>query len=350
MTASPTVGSPAATAASAPPVDPKLNMSRVIAATLSELMQADDSIVVLGEDVGGMGGVFGATRNLTKRFGADRVIDTPISEQSFVGMGVGMAQAGLRPVVEMMFVDFIGTCLDQVYNQMAKNHYMSGGRVRVPMVLRTAVGSIGDAAQHSQVLSALFGHLPGMKLAFPSCPADARGLLQTAVTSDDPVVFFEHKKLLMTRGEDLPHRGEPSAGPIPFGRAATIRDGSDLTIVASGWMVQESVTAAAELATEGIDAEVVDLRTIVPLDVDTVLDSALRTGALLVVDEDYRSFGVTAELIASVAERVPDAGIRFARSAVNDVPLPASKPLEEAVLPSSPTIAAAGRRLLGAER
>ncbi len=328
-------------------VDPKLNMSRVVAATLEQLMHRDERVMVLGEDVGAMGGVFGSTRNLLRRFGPERVLDTPISEQSLVGMGVGLAQSGLRPIVEVMFVDFIGTCLDQVYNQMAKNHYMSGGAVQVPMVLKTAVGSIGDAAQHSQVLTATFAHLPGLKIVFPSSPGDARGLLQSAVESDDPVVFFEHKKLLMTRGEDLPYQSNPGSGPVPLGSAAVIRPGRDVTIVASGWMVQESFLAAEQLSREGVEAELVDLRSIVPLDLETVESSVLRTGSLLVVDEDYRSFGVGSEIIAALAERHPGRELRFAREALPDVPIPASKPLEEAVLPSSASIVSAARRLLG---
>lgn len=327
-------------------ITPGLNMSRVVALTLQHLMSEDERIMVLGEDVGGMGGVFGSTRNLMRRFGAERVIDTPISEQSFVGMAVGLAQAGLRPVVELMFVDFIGSCLDQVYNHMAKNHYMSGGKVQVPLVLKTAVGSIGDAAQHSQVLSGTLAHLPGLKIAFPSSPGDAHGLLRSAMASDDPVVFFEHKKLLLTKGGELPYQAPSPTGPIPLGRASVIREGADITIAASGWMVQESILAADLLAVEGIGAEVIDLRTIVPLDVDTVEQSAKRTGSLLVVDEDYLSFGVSGELIAAIAERNPGAAIRYGREALADVPIPASRPLEDAVLPSAESIAAGARRMI----
>jgi acetoin:2,6-dichlorophenolindophenol oxidoreductase subunit beta len=327
----------------------RLNMSRVIAQTLDEAMAADPRILVIGEDVGKMGGVFGATRGLQRKHGADRVLDAPISEQSFVGLAVGAAQAGLRPVVEVMFVDFIGVCLDQVYNQMAKNHYMSNGSVRVPLVLRTAVGSIGDAAQHSQVLSGTFAHLPGLKLAFPSCPGDARGLLISALETDDPVVFFEHKQLLLAQLEDLALVGDVTTAGIPFGQASIVRPGSDLTIVASGWMVQKSLQAADVLEVEGLRAEVVDIRTVVPLDRQTILESALRTGTLLVVDEDYLSFGVSSEIVASVAEAAQDRGrIRFARHALPDVPIPASRPLEEAVLPSETSIAAAARDLLHA--
>lgn len=323
-----------------------LNMSQVIAQVLSEAMGADSRIVVLGEDVGKMGGVFGSTRSLQRDFGAKRVMDTPISEQSFVGMAVGMAQAGLRPVVEVMFVDFIGTCLDQVYNHMAKNHYMSGGRVRVPMVLKTAVGCIGDGAQHSQVLSGLFAHLPGLKLAFPSCPADARGLLMMAIETDDPVIFFEHKRLLMTKTSELNYAGDLYSASIPFGKAAVVRSGTDATVVASGWMIQEAVDAAALLASEGIEIEIIDLRTILPWDKDLVLTSALKTGALLVVDEDYLSFGVAAEIVATVAENSVGASIRLGRHAVPDVPIPASAVLEGVVIPTASSIAENLKKLL----
>jgi pyruvate/2-oxoglutarate/acetoin dehydrogenase E1 component len=323
------------------------NMSQVIAATLAEAMARDERIVVLGEDVGAMGGVFGATRGLQRTYGRDRVLDTPISEQTFVGLAVGAAQAGLRPVVEVMFVDFIGVCLDQIYNQMAKNHYMSGGAVRVPLVLKTAVGCIGDAAQHSQVLSGTLAHLPGLKIAFPSNPADARGLLVSAIADPGPVVFMEHKRLLLARPESLPLAGVPTDAPIPLGSAAVVREGRDATVVASGWMVQLALRAAEDLAPEGIEVEVVDLRSIVPLDVETVAASADRTGRVLVVDEDYLSFGVSGEVIARLAEAMPERGLRLARHAVPDVPIPASRPLEEAVVPSQASIAGAVRMLVG---
>lgn len=327
-----------------------LNMSRTIAITLGEEMERDESVIVIGEDVGKMGGVFGSSRQLQRSFGPARVIDAPISEQSFVGLAVGAAQAGLRPIVELMFVDFIGTCLDQVYNQMAKNHYMSGGGVTVPVVVKTAVGSIGDAAQHSQVLSALFAHLPGLTLAFPSCPGDARRLLQTAVRSDDPVVFFEHKKLLLAKSEELLHYGEPDGEPLPFGRANTVRAGDDVTIVATGWMVQESLRAASELSEDGISCEVIDLRTVVPWDREAVLRSALRTGRLLVVDEDYRSFGIGAEIIASLVEAHPREGVHCARVGVPDVPIPASPILEAEIIPGVATVVAACKDLIGRSR
>jgi acetoin:2,6-dichlorophenolindophenol oxidoreductase subunit beta len=327
------------------------NMSHLIAITIAEAMEVDERVVVIGEDVGRMGGVFGATRGLQRRFGDRRVRDTPISEQTFVGAAVGMAQAGLRPIVEVMFVDFLGTCLDQVANQMAKNHYMSGGRVRVPLVLRSAVGCIGDAAQHSQVLSGTLAHFPGLKIAFPSSPGDARGLLRTAIESDDPVVFLEHKHLLMAPLEELQYPGDLDSEPLRF-EATVVRPGADVTIVASGWTVQLAGQAAETLTSEGVDCEVVDLRTIVPLDMETVIESVRRTGRMLVVDEDYRSFGVSGEIMARVLEAGLGGRVHAARHCLPDVPIPASKPLEEAVIPSPGSIAAAVRELMsgGASR
>src|SRR5450755_2220185 len=208
--------------------------SYLVAELLAHQMEQDDSIVVFGEDVAHLGGVFGATRRLARRFGDERVFDTPISETAFVGMAVGAAQAGLRPVVELMFVDFIGVCFDQVLNQMAKNHYMSGGEVSLPLVMRTAVGCIGSAAQHSQVLSATFAHIPGLKVVFPGTPGDLQGLLRTALADDDPVVFLEHKHLLKTRVSALPWNDAPSprtlAAPIPLGRLRRLSEGADVTI------------------------------------------------------------------------------------------------------------------------
>jgi pyruvate dehydrogenase E1 component beta subunit len=321
-------------------------MSRLIADTLAVEMARDDRIVVFGEDVATMGGVFGATRNLKRDFGAQRVLDTPISEMAFVGLAVGAAQAGLRPVVELMFVDFIGVCLDQIYNQMAKNAYMSGGVVSVPVVLRTAVGCIGAGAQHSQVLSGLLAHLPGLKVVFPGAPMDAPGLLRSALQDPNPVVFLEHKMLLKTRADEVRHPGHPAEGAIPFGQAAVVRAGGDLTIAAAGWMVQLALQAADELEDTDIDSEVIDLRTLVPLDSATLIESVGRTGSLLVVDEDYLSFGMSGELIAIVCEQLWERRPRVGRLAVPDVPIPASRLLEQAVVPSVQSIVAAAKRLV----
>ena len=324
--------------------------SHLVAAVLMQEMQRDDGVVTFGEDVGALGGVFGATRRLQREFGSARVFDTPISETAFVGMAIGAAQAGLRPIVEIMFVDFIGVCFDQVLNQMAKNHYMSGGRVRVPLVLRTAVGSIGSAAQHSQVLSATFAHIPGLKVLFPGTPGDLEGLLVAAIRSDDPVVFLEHKWLLKSRLSELPFNdvGSPElpVEPSPIGVARRIREGSDVSIFASGWMVQQAMIAATELESEGISAGVVDIRSLVPLDRDGLAEEALKAPRALVVDEDFTGFGTAAEVMASIAERIPG-GVRMARHAL-DVPQPASKVLEERVVPSAGSIARQAARLVHA--
>lgn len=323
--------------------------SQIVAQTLFEVMARDERVIVLGEDVAVLGGVFGATRKLLQAYGPDRVLDTPISETAFMGAAIGAAQAGLRPVVELMFVDFLGVCFDQIINQMAKNRYMSAGRVTVPLVLRTAVGCIGSAAQHSQVLSASFAHIPGLKVVFPASPGDLRGLLLTAIDDPDPVVFLEHKWLLKTRADVHPwHEDDPmTVGPVPFGELRRLRDGGDITIVSAGYMVQHAYLAAEELAAEGIDAGVVDLRTLVPLDREGLVREAEKASALLVVDDDYTHYGMTGEVIATIAERLGAQAPRMARLAV-DVPIPANLALEQLVIPSAASIAAAARALASA--
>jgi acetoin:2,6-dichlorophenolindophenol oxidoreductase subunit beta len=325
------------------------NGSQLVASVLMQEMERDGSIVIFGEDVATLGGVFGCTRGLAKRFGPGRVFDTPISETAFVGMAIGAAQAGLRPVVELMFVDFLGVCFDQIANQMAKNRYMSGGAVRVPLVLRTAAGNIGSAAQHSQVLSATFAHLPGLKVVFPGSPGDLQSLLVAAIRSDDPVIFLEHKWLLKSRVSELPlgdavPDGEEVA-PLGFGKLRRIGEGGDVAVVTAGYMVQLAVKAAAELGNAGIHASVIDLRTLVPLDRDGLATEAARVSNILVVDEDYCDYGMTAEVIASIAERLGGDAPRMARHAL-EVPQPASLVLEEEVVPSQASIVAAARKLV----
>jgi len=323
------------------------NVSQIIAEAIALEMERDERVLVLGEDVGRLGGVFGATRDLRNRFGEWRVRDTPISELSFTGMGVGLAMAGYRPIVELMFVDFIGVCLEQVYNAMAKNHYMSGGTVRMPMVLRTLGGCIGSAAQHSQCLWGTFAHLPGMRVVVPSNPHDYKGLLASAIASDDPVVFVEHKGLMLRKTGSFRHGAvaPEERYTVPIGVAATVRPGADVTLATLGASVGESLEAAETLAGEGIDIEVIDLRSVVPLDAEHVAASVARTGRLLVVDEDYLSFGLSGELIARVVERLGPGGVRrVARHAVPDVPIPAARSLEEAVVPGAASIARAIRR------
>ena len=325
-----------------------LNLSQCIAEALSLEMQRDSSVLVIGEDVGFQGGVFGATRGLQKKFGPERVIDTPISETAITGMGVGLAMEGYRPVLEIMFVDFMGVCLDQIYTALAKNHYMSGGKVKMPIVIKTAGGCIGSGAQHSQCLWGTFAHLPGLKVVAPSNPYDAKGLMASAVESDDPVVFIEHKQLLLTRAEDFTFGSDVPAErySIPLGKASIVKQGNDLTLATLSGTVLPAVAAARKLEAEGISVEVIDLRSIVPLDVDTVAQSAARTGKLLVVDEDYLSFGLSAELITRVFEKGVSV-TAFSRHAVPDVPIPGALSLEQAVVPSEDSIMKAARDLAG---
>jgi len=318
-------------------------------AALREELRRDERVFLMGEDIGVFGGAFKVTDGLLEEFGEKRVRDTPISENTIVGMGVGAAMAGLRPVVELMFVDFAAVCFDQLANQLAKNHYMSGGQARLPVVVRTAVGSIGSAAQHSQVLGATFAHIPGLKVFFPASHGDLQRLLVTAIRDDSPVIFLEHKQLLKARVDALPLMDALPAGetvePVPLGRIRQVRVGSDVTIVSAGWMVQESVTAADVLARRGISAGVVDLRTLVPLDRDGLAEVAAQAERLLVVDEDYTSYGMTAEVVCTIAERLGPGGPRMARIGL-DVPLPASRVLEDEVLPGSRMIADAAAALV----
>jgi pyruvate dehydrogenase E1 component beta subunit len=324
-----------------------LNISQCVSEALRLEMERDASVVVIGEDVGRQGGVFGATRGLQKTFGELRVVDTPISETAITGMGVGLALEGYRPVLEIMFVDFIGVCLDQVYNAIAKNHYMSGGRVTMPIVIKTAGGCIGSGAQHSQCLWGLFAHLPGLKVVAPSNPYDTKGLMAAAVESDDPVVFIEHKGLLLIRAEDFPFGADvpPERYVVPIGVASIVREGEDVTVATLSGTVLSAYAAADELATEGISVELIDLRSVVPLDTATVAHSVRKTGRLLVIDEDYQSFGLSAELIT----RVFEAGVTpmsFGRHAVPDVPIPGALSLEKAVVPQTSSIREAIRKVV----
>ncbi len=276
--------------------------------------------------------------------------DTPISEMGFAGMAVGLAMSGWRPLVEIMFVDFLGVCLEQVYNAIAKNHYMSGGRVSMPVTIRTAGGSIGVGAQHSQSLWGMLGHLPGLQVVVPSNPYDYRGLLTASIRSDNPVVFIEHKELYLRKvssfrlGTDLPE--QPFTAEI--GKASVVREGSDLTLATLSTMVEKSLSAAEVLASRGIEVEVIDLRSVVPLDHRTVADSVARTRRLLVVDEDYLSFGLSGELVTRVVEALgPSRIMAIGRVANPDVPIPAALSLEREVIPNEERIEAAARSLLG---
>lgn len=325
-----------------------LRFSQVIGEAIAQEMEADPKVLVLGEDVGRSGGVFAVTRHLQERFGVDRVRDTPISEMAFTGIGVGLAMAGYRPIVEIMFVDFIGACLEQVMNAMSKIPYMSGGNTRIPMVLKTAGGCIGSAAQHSQCLWGLFAHLPGMVVACPSSPYDYKGLMAAAIRSDDPVVFIENKRQLnkMIATHPIDADVPETRYVIPFGKAKVAREGSDVTLATISASVADALAAAATLAEEQISVEIVDLRTLVPLDAETVARSVAKTGRLLVVDEDFRSFGMSGEVVTRVLEILGPSQVRqVARHCMPDIPLPAALTLEQAAVPGAASIADAVRAM-----
>jgi len=329
-------------------VERELTMSRAMVEAIADEMREDEEVFYMGEDVADYGGIFDSTAGLREEFGYDRIMDVPISETAYLGAAVGAAQAGMRPIAELMFVDFFGVAMDQIYNQMAKNTYMSGGNVNVPMVLTAAVGGYyNDAAQHSQTLYATFAHLPGMKVVVPSTAYDAKGLMHNAIRDDDPVVYMFHKRLMgigWMPAPDGPKTPVPETDyTIPFGSADVKREGADVTIVTLGLHVHRALEAAESLAEDGVDAEVIDLRTLVPLDDETILESVAKTGRLVVVDEDYRSFGVTGEIVARVAESSLADLEAVERVAAADVPIPYARSLENEMLPATEDIASAVR-------
>lgn len=320
---------------------------------LHQEMAADPRVVIFGEDITGgkggdgeedaWGGAFGVSKGLLHKFGPNRVLDTPITESAFVGAAAGAALTGLRPVVEIMFVDFIGVCLDQVMNQAAKFRYMFGGKARTPMVLRaTFGGGARSASQHSQALYPIFTHIPGLKVVIPSTPADAKGLLIQAIRDDDPVVFLEHKMLYDEMGE-VPDR----AYAIPFGEARVVREGKDATIIALGRMVGRAEEAARILAGEGIQVSIVDPRTTSPLDTDTILEYAEETGRVVVVDEANPRCGMAADIAALIVEEAFGAlKAPILKVTPPHTPVPYSPSLEEAYLPSVARIVDAVRRVV----
>lgn len=323
----------------APPAARRISTAKAMVEGISQEMERDPSVFYLGEDVGKYGGIFGSTTGLLDTFGPERVRDTPISETAFIGLAIGAAVEGLRPIAELMFADFFGVCMDQIYNHMAKIHFESGGNVRVPMVLTVAAGGgYNDAAQHSQCLWGTFAHLPGMKVVIPSTPYDAKGLMISAIRDDNPVVYMFHKGVMglpwMSKTKRAVDVVPEAPYEVPIGHARVARAGTDVTVVTVSLSVHHALDAAEELAGDGIDVEVIDLRGLVPLDREAVLVSVAKTGRLVVVDEDYRSFGMSGEIIATVAERDPGL-LRTppARVAVPDVPIPYARPLEQAVLP-----------------
>ncbi|EHR51882.1 pyruvate/2-oxoglutarate dehydrogenase complex, dehydrogenase component beta subunit [Saccharomonospora marina XMU15] len=332
----------------------KLSTAKAMVEGIAQEMERDPGVFLLGEDVGSYGGIFSSTTGLLDRFGPQRVMDTPISETGFIGAAIGAAVEGMRPVAELMFADFFGVCMDQIYNHMAKIHFESGGNVKVPMVITTAVGGgYSDGAQHSQCLWGTFAHLPGMKVVVPSTPADAKGLMISAIRDDNPVVYMFHKGVM---GLPWMAKNPRSVAPVPeeeyevpIGKANVVRRGRDVSIVTLSLSVHHALDVADELAGEGIECEVVDLRSLVPMDTDTVLESVARTGRLVVVDEDYLSFGLSGEVVARVAERDPSVlKAPPARVAVPDVPIPYARSLEYAVLPTPARIRAAVEEMVGA--
>ncbi len=330
-----------------------LTTSKAIAEGIAQEMERDPTVFVMGEDVGVYGGIFGATEGLLARFGPERIMDTPISETGFIGAAVGAALSGMRPIAELMFVDFFGVCMDQIYNHMAKIHYESGGNLKVPVVITTAIGGgYGDGAQHSQTLYGTFAHLPGMKVVVPSTPYDAKGLMISAIRDDNPVLYMFHKGIMglgwMTPNPRATGEVPEEAYTVPIGKAEVKRAGKDVTVATVSLMVHRALDAAEALAKEGIEAEVLDLRTLVPLDRESIIESVRRTRRLLVVDEDYRSYGMTGEVITTAIEGAFDyLDAPPARLALPDVPIPYSRPLEQYVLPNARSIDAAVRRLLG---
>jgi pyruvate/2-oxoglutarate/acetoin dehydrogenase E1 component len=318
-----------------------------IGEALNAEMARDASVFLMGEDVAGgtgtpggpdaWGGIMGVTKGLHGRY-PGRVIDTPISESALVGAGVGAAVAGMRPVVELMFVDFLGVCFDQIFNQAAKFRYMFGGKAKAPLVVRTLCGGKAQAAaQHSQMLTPIFTHIPGLKVVCPSSPYDAKGLLIQAIRDDDPVIFMEHKALLATKG-DVPEESYA----IPFGEANVLREGKDVTIVTYGLMVLMAMGVAQELAKNGVQCEVIDLRTLSPLDEDTILESVETTGRLVVVDEAYPRCSIAADVSSLVAEKAfGSLKAPIAKVTAPHSPVPFAKALEDAFVPSPEKIAAA---------
>ena len=331
----------------------RLTMAQAISEATAQEMARDPRVFVMGEDVGKYGGIFSATTGLLEQFGPERVMDTPISETGFMGAALGAAAEGLRPISELMFVDFFGVCFDQIYNHIAKNHYMSGGACKYPLVITTGIGGgYNDAAQHSQCLYSIFAHVPGLKVVVPSNAFDAKGLMTSAIRDDNPVVFLYHKGIMglswMSYFEGSTNEVPEAQYTIPFGQARVVREGSDLTIVTLSQMVQKSVLAADQLAAEGISAEVLDLRTLVPLDRAAVLASVAKTGRLLVADEDYLSYGLSGEIAALVAENLDTLRLKapVRRLAVPDVPIPFSRPLEQFAIPQVDNIVASARGLM----
>ena len=322
----------------------ELTFAKALNEALVEEMARDERIFVIGEDVGAWGGVFRVTEGLYDRFGSDRAIDTPITEEGFTGLAVGAAMTGLHPVVEIMFGDFITLAMDQIVNQAAKMRYMSGGQAEVSITIRATTGAgRSSGGQHSQSLHVLFAHMPGLKVVYPSTPYDAKGLLKTALRERNPVLFFEDKMMYAKIKGPVPEEEYT----IPFGVADIKREGSDVTVVATSRMVHTALAAAETLAKEGVDVEVVDPRTLQPLDRNTLIQSVIKTQHAVVVDQGYIDYGATAELAATIYQGAFDyLEAPIERLAAPEVPIPFSPPLEMATIPDEQRIIAAIRKTL----
>ena len=322
----------------------EMTYSEAIREAMSEEMRANPEVFLMGEDVATFGGVWGVSAGMLEEFGEERILDSPISEAAIVGAGLGAAMVGMRPIVEIMFGDFLMCAGDQIVNQVAKARFMSGGKANVPLTIRVTTGAPGSAgAQHSQSPESWFMNVPGLKIAVPSTPADAKGLLKTALRGNDPVLFFEHKMLYGVSGP-VP---EEEDFQVPFGQAAVVREGSDVTVIAVNSMVGKALQAADVLEKEGISVEVVDPRTLVPLDKETLLSSVQKTSRLVVAAEAHRRSGPGAEIAAVIAEE----GIEYLdgpimRIGAKNVPLPYSPVLEKDVLPDAESILEAVRFLI----
>lgn len=322
----------------------KMAMAGAINNAISLEMEREPNVFLLGIDVGAPGGVMGLTAGLYEKYGKKRVISTPITESAILGAAAGAAAVGLRPIAELMFCDFIGVAMDQLFNQAAKMRYMFGGKAKIPMVVRTMCGAgLQAAAQHSQSLEAWFMHIPGIKVVFPSTPYDAKGLLISAIRDDNPVVFMEHKALYAVE-EEIPE----ASYTIPLGKADIKREGTDVTIVATGMMVGRSLSVAEKFASEGINIEVVDPRTLSPLDEDTILDSVKKTSRLVIVHEEVKFAGSGAEIAALVAEKAfDDLDAPIQRVAAPFSPVPFAAVLEAEYIPSEEKITAAVKTAIG---
>jgi len=319
----------------------EINISEAIREALEEEMARDENVFILGEDIG-FGGDFGVTRGLMARFGADRVRDTPISESAILGTAVGSAAMGLRPVAEIMFSDFLGVCMDMLLNQASKIRYMSAGQWTLPMVVRTATGAgTRSGSQHTQSLEAIFVHIPGLQVVMPSTAYDAKGLLKTAIRGNNPVLYLEHKLLYFAK-----HEVPEEEYLIPFGKADIKRSGDDVTVIATSLMVHRALAAADKLKAQGISVEVIDPRTIVPLDKDVILESVKKTGRVVVVHEAWKRGGFGSEVAAIIAEEAfdyLDAPIK--RVATPDTPIPFCPILEDSLLPDEEKIVKAVKEI-----